>query len=106
MNGTLITRKNKTLWILKNYRKTPFFVVIEATGEFDYDLSLKYESLLKECESEDEFLDKSVQLAKKMKKYDKKEFEFLFYRDRPTKRDFHYLLARMIDNINEIKHPF
>ena len=77
-------------------------IIIEAE-KFNHDLTLRFGLLSYQCDDENEYVDKSVQLIHKMKKLHNYEIDDMFFGDPPNKRSFHAALERILKNIEELK---
>ena len=77
-------------------------IMIEAEM-FNHDLTLQFGLLSSNCKDENDFIEKSIQLIKKMKKYDDINLDNMFFGNPPNMNNFHIALKRLLDNIVELK---
>jgi hypothetical protein len=74
-------------------------IMIEAE-RFNHDLTLQFGLLSGECKDENDFIEKSIQLTEGMKKYDEIDLDDMFFGNPPKMKDFHYVLRKILENIN------
>jgi hypothetical protein len=77
-------------------------IMIEAEM-FNHDLTLQFGLLSSHCKNENDFVEKSIQLISKMKKYDDVDLDDMFFGNPPEKIKFQAALKRILDNIVELK---
>ncbi len=77
-------------------------IMIEAEM-FNHDLTLQFGLLSSNCKDENDFIEKSIQLIKKMKEYDDINLDNMFFGNLPNMNNFHIALKRLLDNIVELK---
>lgn len=77
-------------------------IMVEAEA-FNQDLTLQFGLLSSECKDEDDFIKKSLELIKEMKKYDEICLDDMFFGNPPKIKDFHDALNKITDNIARIK---
>ena len=77
-------------------------IMIEAEM-FNHDLTLQFGLLSSNCKDENDFIEKSIQLIKKMKEYDDINLDNMFFGNPPNMNNFHIALKRLLDNIVELK---
>lgn len=77
-------------------------ILIEAEM-FNHDLTLQFGLLSGECENEEVFIQKSLELIEEMQKYDEFDLDDMFFGNPPEMKDFHTVLKRMIENIKEVR---
>ena len=79
-------------------------VMMEAE-DFDHVLTLQFGVLSSICEDENDFLKKSIELIRAMKKYDENEIEDLFDGESLDQDRFYESLDKILSNIERIKTP-
>ena len=77
-------------------------IMIEAE-RFNHDLTLQFGLLSYECQNENDFLEKSIILLSKMKKYDEIDLDDMFFGDPPRIDQFHKVLDKILVNIEDVK---
>lgn len=77
-------------------------IMIEAE-RFNHDLTLQFGLLSYECQNENDFLEKSIILLSKMKKYDEIDLDDMFFGDPPRIDQFHKVLDKILVNIEDGK---
>jgi hypothetical protein len=77
-------------------------IIIEAE-RFSHDLTLQFGLLSYECQNEEEYLDKSILLISKMKKFDKIDLEDMFFGNPPRMDQLHQVLDTILANIEDVK---
>ncbi len=77
-------------------------IMVEAE-RFNHDLTLQFGLLSYHCKDEDDFIEKSILLIAKMKKYDEYEIDDMFSGNPPQKAEFHKTLVKILKNIEELK---
>ncbi len=55
------------------------------------------------CDDEDDFINKSILLINKMKKYNEIKLYDMFFGNRPVREAFHLALEKTLENIKEVK---
>ena len=81
-------------------------IMIEAE-RFNHDLTLRFGVLSGNCEDEEEYLDKSLLLIKKLKNAKKYQLEDIFFGNVPKTDQLNKTLDRIIENIAKVKKiPF
>ena len=77
-------------------------IMIEAE-RFNHDLTLQFGLLSYHCKDEDDFIEKSILLIRKIQKFDEFGIDDMFFGNPPKKAEFHKTLARILKNIEELK---
>lgn len=81
-------------------------IMIESE-RFNHDLTLRFGLLSGDCDDEEEYLDKSLLLIKKLKNAKKYQLEDIFFGNVPNSDQFNKTLDRIIENITKVKKiPF
>ena len=76
--------------------------VLVVTEQFDHDLTLQFGLLSDDCLKEDEFLQKSIELIKVLKKYSREELSDAFYHRIPDLQSFRMTIKTVSNNIEKI----
>ena len=77
-------------------------IMIEAEM-FNHDLTLQFGLLSGDCRDEDDFIKKSTLLINEMKDYDEIDLDHMFFGNPPEMNDFHIALAKILENIVDVK---
>ena len=81
-------------------------IMIESE-RFNHDLTLRFGLLSGDCDDEEEYLDKSLLLIKKLKNAKKYQLEDIFFGNVPNSDQLNKTLDRIIENIAKVKKiPF
>jgi hypothetical protein len=81
-------------------------IMIEAES-FNHDLTLRFGVLSGDCKDEEEYLDKSLLLIKKLKNANKYQLEDIFFGNVPATDKLYKTLDRITENIVKVKKiPF
>ncbi len=87
-------------------KETDDAILLEAE-KFHHDLTLKFGLQSYECENEQEFIEKSVELIGEFKSADPWEIEDIFFGEKQNLPKLHKTLNKILDNINKVKKiPF
>ena len=81
----------------KTYR-----AILGEAERFHHDLTLQFGLLSYECKDETEYIQKSIQLIKGIKKISAHEMEDIFFETTPTKKDLLNVLNKILDNIKSL----
>ncbi|CAN5427802.1 hypothetical protein BH23BAC1_BH23BAC1_17960 [soil metagenome] len=76
-------------------------VIIEAE-KLTHDLTINFGVLSSSCKNEDEYLEKSKQLAQEIKDFDDFELEDIFFGNVPEKGKLINTLNKILSNIDEV----
>jgi hypothetical protein len=77
-------------------------IMIESE-RFNHDLTLRFGVLSGDCNDEEEYLDKSLLLIKKLKNAKKYQLEDIFFGNVPNTDQLNKTLDRIIENIVRVK---
>lgn len=83
-------------------RETYSAILIEAE-KFNHDLTLQFGLLSYECKEEKDFIEKSIQLIKKIKIADFGYLENIFFGNVPNLAKLNETLDKILDNILNVK---
>ncbi len=77
--------------------------ILSEAEEFNHDLTLQFGLLSEECENEEVFIEKSIELIEVMKTYDEIDLDNTFFGNPPKMKDLQDVLQRMKENIEKVK---
>ena len=83
-------------------RETYSAILIESE-KFNHDLTLQFGLLSYECDEEKDFIEKSIQLIKKIKIADFEYLEDIFFGNVPNQVKLNETLHKILDNISKVK---
>ena len=77
--------------------------VIVAAERFDHNLTLQFGLLSEDCEDENDFLEKSLELIDELKNLDPEELNDVFFGELPNVSQLKKTLDQIAQNINKVK---
>ena len=81
-------------------------IIIEAEN-FNHDLTLQFGVLSYDCEDEQVYIDKSVQLINAIKNADMEDLDDIFFGNVPNLKELNNSFDKILDNIEKVKQiPF
>lgn len=81
--------------------------IISESEEFSENVTLQFGLLSDHCNDEDDFLEKSHRMIKKMKNYGSDKLHEMFFGHPPPKKEYVHALEKILKNIAEVqKIPF
>lgn len=103
LDGQTVTNKQKETMDTGDLSEETYRAIMLEAESFNHDLTLQFGLLSSECENEEIFIQKSIQLISEMKRYDDIDLDDMFFGNPPNVNSFHIALKRILDNIVELK---
>jgi hypothetical protein len=104
----IILRPNNTLSMdTDDLSQEAYKAIIIEAERFNHDLTLRFGLLSGECDDEEKYLNKSLQLIEKLKNAKKYQLEDIFFGNLPNTDKLNKTLDRITENIANVKKiPF